>query len=91
MGLGNRRAGVYSSLATLLESGVSLERSIELSAGSARGRLRKSFNLLAKGAKEGIAMSQTMREHPKLFTRFETVLIGAGEHRTPLTVRQEDL
>jgi len=71
---------VYSSLATLLESGVSLERSIELSAGSARGRLRKSFNLLAKGAKEGIAMSQTMREHPKLFTRFETVLIGAGEH-----------
>jgi type II secretory pathway component PulF len=84
-----QRASAYTSLATMIEAGVPLERSLELASGSARGAFARALKAVSAGVAAGQSMSETMEAHPRAFAPLDRTLVTAGEHsgHLPLCLR----
>ncbi|MBI2984814.1 MAG: type II secretion system F family protein [Candidatus Kerfeldbacteria bacterium] len=68
------------SLGSMLRSGVSITEAVQL-AGQAVGNetYQRVLDQAAERVANGVPLSQTLKEHPKLFPRFFSSLVAAGE------------
>lgn len=73
------RSSVYHNLATLLEAGLPVVRSLRTAGGGTRGKLRRQFAAMADAAADGAPMAETMARHPREFDPLEVLLVRTGE------------
>jgi type IV pilus assembly protein PilC len=69
----------YHNLATMLDAGVPLLRSLNTVASGLDPRLKKAFLALADGVSQGDPLAETMSQEPKLFKPVDIMLIRAAE------------
>ncbi|MBF0478164.1 MAG: type II secretion system F family protein [Candidatus Omnitrophica bacterium] len=67
-------------LATMLEAGVSLMRSLEVISGQVESeRLSKIVAKIKEDVEKGLSLSQALAKHPKAFNQFWVSLVEVGE------------
>ena len=78
--MANIRAVVYNNLATMLEAGVPIRKSMQTAILASRGRLRRAWQDVDEAVRQGDSLSQEMRKHPREFALLDVMLTEAGEH-----------
>jgi len=76
--MANQRATAYRNLATMLEAGVPIIRSLRGAAG-ADGIFSKAFNDIAKTVATGDTIAKGMAQHRNVFSKLDIMLVQAGE------------
>ena len=74
-----RKIYFYHQLSTLLESGISILRALELLAKQERGKLGRLLNDLYKSIESGSTFTQAVSLKKNVFSDFEISLIHSGE------------
>jgi type IV pilus assembly protein PilC len=73
------RMQIYEELAPALAAGIGVREALRATAGRHRGAKRRAAEALADGVDRDVALSQTMRANPELFTPLEAALVTTGE------------
>ena len=73
------RAQVYNSLSIMLEAGVEVRKCLRTSISPARGKLRRVWEEVAEGVRQGDSLAEGMRRHPKEFAKLDVLMVEAGE------------
>jgi len=63
----------------MLESGLPVQKSLELAAASGKSRLRRGFLALAEAASRGETLAETMASHPGTFSPLDVLVVEAAE------------
>jgi len=79
MGANNRLAQAYYDMATLLDAGVPILRSLDLVAQGRQGRLARVFAQIRESLSEGASLSESLGEHGRVFPELDRSLIEAAE------------
>ncbi|MCU0916463.1 MAG: type II secretion system F family protein [Planctomycetes bacterium] len=79
MGAKNRLAQAYYDMATLLDAGVPILRSLDLVAQGRRGRLARVFSQIRASLSKGSSLSESLGEHRRVFPELDRMLIEAAE------------
>ena len=74
-----RKIYFYHQLSTLLESGISILRALELLAKQERGKLGRLLNDLYKSIESGSTFTQAVSLKKNVFSDFEISIIHSGE------------
>lgn len=72
-------ATAYGNLSNMLEAGVPVLRSLKTVSPGLRRRMKKAFTGLAEGVSRGNTLTETMRLHPRVFSRVDVMLVEVGE------------
>jgi len=75
-----RKADVFDSLATMLDSGLPLLESLDALVDSSRGRLRTMLVQVRESVRAGSSLSSALEAHAAWFDEVEVALVGAGQH-----------
>ena len=77
--MANIRAVVYNNLATMLEAGVPIRKSMQTAILAAKGRLRRAWKDVAEAVWQGEGLAQAMRRHPQEFALLDVMMVEAGK------------
>lgn len=72
-------AVAYYNLSILLEAGIPMLKALDTTAAGLKGKLKKSFSALSKGASAGEGLAETMRKYPWTFAPLDVMLIEVAE------------
>ncbi|NQV32876.1 MAG: type II secretion system F family protein [Phycisphaeraceae bacterium] len=87
MGYSNQLITVYHSLATMLDAGLPILRSMDRVAEYAKGSLKRTLIQVENAlSREGKTVHEAMSEHPKVFAEFDRTLIRAADESGNLHV-----
>ena len=76
--MASKRGMVYHNLATMLEAGMPILKSLE-QAGIGWGKLSRALKSVSVDAAAGDGLVESMKKHPKAFGVLDLLLIDAGE------------
>jgi len=76
--MANKQATAYRNLATMLQAGVPIIRSLQGAAGT-YGPFGRAFNGIAKVVANGDTMANGMARHRNVFSKLDIMLVQAGE------------
>ena len=76
--MASKRGMVYHNLASMLEAGMPILKSLE-QAGTGWGRLSRALKTVSVDAAAGEGLIESMKKHPKAFGALDLLLIEAGE------------
>jgi type IV pilus assembly protein PilC len=80
MGYGNQLITVYHNLATMLNAGLPILRSMDRAAEYAKGSLKKVLIQVQTAlSTEGKTVHEAMDEHPKVFGEFDRTVVRAAD------------
>jgi type IV pilus assembly protein PilC len=79
MGARNHLARAYYDLATLLDAGVPILRSLDLLIQGQRGRFKRVFSQVRESLSKGSSLSESLDEHRRVFPEMDRTLIEAAE------------
>jgi type IV pilus assembly protein PilC len=74
-----RLAQAYFDLATLLDAGVPILRSLNVLIDGRRGRLKRTFRQVRKSLSQGANLAESLNQHRNVFPDFDRMLIEAAE------------
>ena len=63
----------------MLEAGVPILRSLEMSGKATRGSTRRVWQDVRESVREGEGLAEAMRKHPKEFSQLDVAIVEAGE------------
>lgn len=87
MGHSNQLITVYHGLATMLDAGLPILRSMDRAAEYAKGSLKRTLIQVENAlGREGKTVHEAMSEHPKVFAEFDRTLIRAADESGNLHV-----
>lgn len=69
----------YFQMATLLDAGIPITRSLQTVAAGQRGRLKKAFVFLDDQVSEGIQLNEAMAKKRRLFAPLDITMVAAAE------------
>lgn len=72
-------ARAYYDLATLLDAGVPILRSLDLLVQGQRGRFKRVFSQVRESLSQGSSLSESLNEHRRVFPEMDRTLIEAAE------------
>lgn len=71
---------VYHNLATMLNAGLPILRSMDRAADYARGSLKRTLVQVQNGlTREGKTVHEAMEDHPRVFARFDRIVVKAAD------------
>jgi type IV pilus assembly protein PilC len=76
--MASKRGMVYHNLATMLEAGMPILKSLE-QAGIGWGKLSRALKSVSVDAAAGEGLVESMKKHPRAFGALDLLLIDAGE------------
>ncbi|MCF7973495.1 MAG: type II secretion system F family protein [Phycisphaerae bacterium] len=80
MGYSNQLITVYHNLATMLNAGLPILRSMDRAAEYAKGSLKRTLiHVLNALSQEGKTVHEAMDEHPRVFREFDRTVIKAAD------------
>ncbi|MCX5644531.1 MAG: type II secretion system F family protein [Phycisphaerae bacterium] len=79
MGARSRLAQTYYDMATLLEAGVPILRSLDILIEGRQGALKHTFAQVRESVSKGSSLSESVDMHPRIFREMDRMLIQAGE------------
>jgi type IV pilus assembly protein PilC len=87
MGYSNQLITVYHNLATMLDAGLPILRSMDRAAEYAKGSLKRTLIQVENAlSREGKTVHEAVSEHPKVFAEFDRTLIKAADESGNLHV-----
>jgi type IV pilus assembly protein PilC len=78
-GTRSRLAQSYYDLATLLDAGVPIMRSIDILIQGRQGRLKRTFTAMRESLSQGASLSEAVDRHRNVFPEMDRMLIQAAE------------
>jgi len=69
----------YYNLSTMLEAGMPIIKSLNTTASTSTGRLRKAFGAVAERISSGDSLANAMARHPAVFAPLDLTLIEAAD------------
>jgi type IV pilus assembly protein PilC len=79
MGARSRLAQTYYDMATLLDAGVPILRSVDILIQGRQGHLKRTFSQIRESLSKGSSLSESVDMHRKVFPEMDRMLIQAGE------------
>ncbi|MCL5281468.1 MAG: type II secretion system F family protein, partial [Planctomycetes bacterium] len=79
MGARNQLARAYYDLATLLDAGVPILRSLDILIQGQRGRFKRIFSQVRESLSKGSSFSESLDEQRHVFPELDRMLIEAAE------------
>ena len=79
MGARSRLAQTYYEMATLLDAGVPILRSLDILVQGRIGYLKRTFTQIRASVSKGSSFSESINMHPKVFREMDRMLIQAAE------------
>lgn len=79
VGTRNRLAESYYDMATLLDAGVPIMRSIDILVAGRQGQLKRTFGAVRESLAKGSSLSESVNEHRNVFPEMDRMLIQAAE------------
>ena len=80
MGYSNQLITVYHNLATMLDAGLPILRSVDRVAEYAKGSLKRTLMQVHNAlSREGKTVHEAMSEHPKVFSEFDCTVVKAAD------------
>ena len=79
MGARSRLAQTYYDMATLLDAGVPILRSVDILIEGRQGSLKRTFSQVRESVSKGSSLSESVDMHPRIFPEMDRMLIEAGE------------
>ena len=87
MGYSDQLITVYHNLATMLDAGLPILRSLDRVAEYAKGSLKRTLIQVENAlSREGKTVHEAMSEHPKVFSEFDRTLVKAADESGNLDV-----
>ena len=72
-------AVVYYNLSVMLEAGMPMLKTLDITAAGLKGNLKKAFAALAKGASAGDSLAETMKKFVLIFAPIDVMLVEVAE------------
>ena len=80
MGYGNQLITVYHNLATMLNAGLPILRSMDRAAEYSKGSLKRTLIQVQNAlSKEGKTVHEAMDDHPRVFGEFDRTVVRAAD------------
>ena len=79
MGTRIRLARAYYDLATMLDAGLPILRSLDIVVEGRKGRFRRIFSRVREGLSKGSTLAESMSEYPHVFTDMDRMVIESAE------------
>ncbi len=79
MGARSRLAQAYFDLATLLDAGVPILRSLDILVEGRQGSLKRTFRQIRESLSQGANLAESLNRHSKVFPDLDRMLIDAAE------------
>lgn len=72
-------AQAYYDLATMLDAGMPILRSLDIVIEGRKGHLKQVFRRVRETISKGSSLSEALDQHPRIFPEMDRMLIGAAE------------
>ncbi|OHB62847.1 MAG: hypothetical protein A2Y77_16820 [Planctomycetes bacterium RBG_13_62_9] len=79
MGARTRLAQAYYDLATMLDAGVPILRSLDIVTQGRQGSLKRVFSQVRQSISQGSGLAESLNEHPRVFPELDRMLIAGAE------------